>query len=51
MIALQAENFSRRGRAYLSPFGKGAREAGYIYEGGKPDDITVLVAEVNLANK
>ena len=29
---------------YLSPFARGAQEAGIGYRGGKPDDITVIVA-------
>ena len=33
-------------RFYLSPFARGAQEAGYQYLGGKPDDITVVVARV-----
>ena len=35
-----------RDMTYESPFAVGAREAGYRYVGGKPDDITVLVAKV-----
>lgn len=30
----------------LSPFGKAAAAAGYAYEGGKLDDVTVVVAFV-----
>ena len=29
---------------YMSPFARGAQEAGIPYRGGKPDDITVIVA-------
>jgi protein phosphatase PTC7 len=29
---------------YFSPFARGAQEAGIGYRGGKPDDITVIVA-------
>lgn len=32
---------------YLSPFARGAQETGVAYRGGKPDDITVIVAQVN----
>jgi serine/threonine protein phosphatase PrpC len=32
---------------YLSPFARGAQEVGVPYQGGKPDDITVIVAQVN----
>jgi protein phosphatase PTC7 len=32
---------------YDSPFAKNGREAGRNYPGGKPDDITVVVAQVN----
>lgn len=31
---------------YLSPFAKSAREHGFYYQGGKVDDITVIVAYV-----
>lgn len=31
-------------RNYFSPFAKGARESGMYYQGGKADDITVVVA-------
>lgn len=34
---------------YLSPFAKSARENGFYYQGGKVDDITVLVAYVAAA--
>jgi len=30
----------------MSPFAKGARENYYDYIGGKPDDITVIVAQI-----
>lgn len=32
---------------YLSPFARGAQEVGMPYRGGKPDDITVIVGQVN----
>jgi len=32
---------------YISPFARGAMETGVPYRGGKPDDITVLVAQVD----
>ncbi len=31
---------------YMSPFARGAQEAGFGYRGGKQDDITVIVAQV-----
>lgn len=43
MIAKEAEKYSHN-QAYLSPFGKAAREHFYDYRGGKPDDVTVIVA-------
>ena len=33
-------------RRYLSPFARGAHDAGRQYVGGKPDDITVIVSQV-----
>ena len=33
-------------KTYDSPFAKNAREAGRNHPGGKPDDITVIVAQV-----
>ena len=33
---------------YMSPFAEGARAHGYAYSGGKPDDITVIVGQVEL---
>jgi serine/threonine protein phosphatase PrpC len=33
---------------YLSPFAKGARESFRNYNGGKEDDITVIVAQIKL---
>jgi protein phosphatase PTC7 len=50
VIATEAERFSNQSN-YLSPFAKGAREAYYDYIGGKPDDITIIVAQVMLAQK
>ena len=44
-IAKTAEMMSFR-KEYDSPFAKNAREAGRNHPGGKPDDITVIVAEV-----
>ncbi len=35
----------------MSPFAKSARAQFYDYMGGKPDDITVAVAQVKLAPK
>jgi protein phosphatase PTC7 len=45
MIAKEAEQFSHN-QNYLSPFGKSARDHFYDYRGGKPDDVTVIVAQV-----
>jgi len=38
-------------RAYLSPFAKGAHEAGKRYMGGKPDDTTTIVAQIEFSSK
>jgi protein phosphatase PTC7 len=43
IIAKEAERWSHN-QNYTSPFGKSAREHFYDYRGGKPDDVTVLVA-------
>ncbi len=43
VVALEAEKYSLQ-QNYLSPFAKGAREFYYDYNGGKPDDITIIVA-------
>lgn len=50
VIATEAEKFSLN-QNYVSPFTKGAREHYYDYVGGKPDDITVIVAQVKLVHK
>ena len=50
IIAKEAEKKSNIG-SYMSPFAKGAREQFYDYIGGKPDDITVIVAQVMLKDK
>ena len=47
LIATQAEKLSNT-QSYFSPFAKGARDNYYDFNGGKPDDITVIVAQVNL---
>jgi protein phosphatase PTC7 len=44
-IALEAEQKSYLQR-YMSPFAENARAHNYLYQGGKPDDITVIVAQV-----
>ncbi len=36
---------------YNSPFSYGAMQAGYVYQGGKMDDITVLVTYVEQHSK
>ena len=43
IIAKEAERYSHM-QNYTSPFAKHAREHFYDYKGGKPDDITVVVA-------
>lgn len=43
IIAKEAEKFSYN-QGYISPFAKSAREHFFDYAGGKPDDITVIVA-------
>jgi len=43
VICKEAERYSHRSD-YLSPFGKSARTHFLDYQGGKPDDITVIVA-------
>ena len=35
----------------MSPFAKSARANFYDYVGGKPDDITVAVAQIKIAPK
>ncbi len=44
-LARTAEQLSYR-KDYDSPFAKNAREANRNHPGGKPDDITVIVAQV-----
>lgn len=44
LLANKAFEFSNSKRD--SPFVYNAKKHGYIYRGGKPDDITVLVAKV-----
>jgi len=44
-LARTAEQLSYR-KDYDSPFAKNAREANRNHPGGKPDDITVIVAEI-----
>lgn len=50
VIASEAEKYSLQ-QNYMSPFAKGAREYYHDYMGGKPDDITVIVAQIMLAKK
>ena len=47
LIAKEAERYSYL-QHYMSPFAESARAHNYHYIGGKPDDITVIVAQVNL---
>ena len=44
-LATEAELFSND-KSYLSPFSKKARENNLSYTGGKPDDITIIVAQI-----
>ncbi len=46
-LAEKAELLSND-KDYLSPFSKKARENQLNYTGGKPDDITIIVAQLNL---
>lgn len=48
LIAKEAEKYSYN-QSYISPFAKGARESFFDYSGGKPDDITVVVAQIVLS--
>lgn len=45
LIAKEAERYSYM-QHYMSPFSESARAHNYEYVGGKPDDITVIVAQV-----
>jgi hypothetical protein len=45
IIATEAENVSTD-KNYNSPFAKKARKENLYYMGGKPDDISVIVAQV-----
>ena len=45
LVASEAEAFSNQ-QQYDSPFAMGARAHGYMYDGGKPDDIAVIVAQI-----
>jgi len=38
-------------RNYESPFEKRAREYGRRYQGGKSDDITIAIGQINLIQK
>jgi protein phosphatase PTC7 len=50
VIAKEAEKYSYR-TSYMSPFAESARAHNYDYVGGKPDDITVIVAQIQLKPK
>ena len=43
ILAKEAEKYSYL-QNYMSPFAESARAHNYDYVGGKPDDITVIVA-------
>ena len=45
LIAQQAEKMSQK-MEYESPFTREAKKHGLVYMGGKPDDITVVVAQI-----
>lgn len=47
IVAKEAEEYSNQ-QNYVSPFAKGARDNYYDYTGGKPDDITVIIAQIVL---
>ena len=47
LIAKEAEKHSYLTN-YMSPFAESARAHNYDYRGGKPDDITVIVAQIEL---
>lgn len=49
MIAKEAEKLSYLSN-HMSPFAESARAHNYDYVGGKPDDITVIVAQIQLKN-
>ena len=44
----EAAKQSSANKAWQSPFAQAAKQAGYRWAGGKPDDITVIAAEVVL---
>ena len=48
IISREAEKYSNL-RDYLSPFAESAIAHNKNYWGGKPDDITVVVSQINLA--
>ena len=49
-IAAKAEKMSFD-KNYDSPFAKNARAVGRKHRGGKKDDITVVVSEVNIRSQ
>ena len=50
ILAKEAEKYSYL-QNYMSPFAESARAQNYDYVGGKPDDITVIVAQVHLKDQ
>ena len=48
-IAFVAEKQSND-KNYMSPFARKAKEQNLRYSGGKPDDITIIVAQVDIGN-
>ena len=50
IIAKEAERYSHS-QDYTSPFAKSAHDYFFDYRGGKPDDITVIVGQVQLCKK
>ena len=47
LIAKEAEKLSYL-QNVMSPFAESARAYNYDYIGGKPDDITVIVAQIQI---
>lgn len=50
LIANEAEKYSNR-KDYMSPFAKSAHDHFYDFKGGKPDDVTVVVSQIQLSDE
>jgi protein phosphatase PTC7 len=50
LISQEAEKFSNN-QNWSSPFAKSAHDHFFDFSGGKPDDITVVVSQIKLAEK